>query len=338
MRKSYMFGIGIILLSWLGVSPAATASSSYPGVTLTPSVSSTTADGKSSIAFTVTYYLYECQQPYVFPEGGAASYVKVATADQCHAYGNPAQDLGSGTLTAMSGNFGVKVSGNGNTIEPGDQFFLANGTATFSIKSTAAETKTVTLWTGRPGILGALADTTTVTFTAPAPAHLAPKSTPPAPAQPGVPLLETVTIDDTSANPKANNISLTQGKSLIIAGKALANATVTLYIYSDPRTATVTADKNGGWSYTVNNLPAGTHRIEAEVTDPTTSKTSDRAQLLNFTVTAATSPKIQSSSTVWWPIVAGVTAAVLAVGVALFVALRAYKRRQLSEHNSGRRT
>ncbi len=53
-----------------------------------------------------------------------------------------------------------------------------------------------------------------------------------------------------------------------IRGKAAPGATVTLTIYSTPRTVTVTADSNGNWSYTPDTaLESGPHNVVASVTD-----------------------------------------------------------------------
>lgn len=53
-----------------------------------------------------------------------------------------------------------------------------------------------------------------------------------------------------------------------IKGKATPGATVTLTIYSTPRTVTVTADSSGNWSYTPDTpLESGPHNVVASVTD-----------------------------------------------------------------------
>lgn len=63
----------------------------------------------------------------------------------------------------------------------------------------------------------------------------------------------------------ANNASVTDDQPTL-RGKAPAGSTVTITIYSDPITATVTADANGNWSYTPTTpLSDGPHNVVASV-------------------------------------------------------------------------
>lgn len=71
-------------------------------------------------------------------------------------------------------------------------------------------------------------------------------------------------------------------ESFEIIGNTVSNGNVTMYIYSEPKTASVTADDKGEWRYTVDCLTPGNHHIEAEVTDPKTNKASQRGTLLTF--------------------------------------------------------
>lgn len=65
----------------------------------------------------------------------------------------------------------------------------------------------------------------------------------------------------------SNDSTATQNKPTI-TGKTAPGATVTLTIYSTPRTVTVTADGMGSWSYTPETaLETGPHNIVASVTD-----------------------------------------------------------------------
>lgn len=65
----------------------------------------------------------------------------------------------------------------------------------------------------------------------------------------------------------ANNEE-TKNQRPTIQGKAAPGATVTLTIYSTPRTVTVTADPNGSWNYTPETpLEAGPHNVVASTTD-----------------------------------------------------------------------
>jgi hypothetical protein len=76
-----------------------------------------------------------------------------------------------------------------------------------------------------------------------------------------------VTID----SPAKNESVSTQKPT--IEGKAPPGTEVTVTIYSDPITVTVTADANGNWSYTMEEpLAAGPHTIVVATQDPTTGK------------------------------------------------------------------
>lgn len=72
--------------------------------------------------------------------------------------------------------------------------------------------------------------------------------------------------------PTSNQALLTDQPTLV--GKAPANSTVTITIYSDPITVTVLADANGNWSYSVPTpLGSGPHTIVVAALDPTTNQT-----------------------------------------------------------------
>lgn len=59
------------------------------------------------------------------------------------------------------------------------------------------------------------------------------------------------------------------------SGKAPPGSTVTLTIYSEPRTVIVTVDENGNWTYTPEDgLEPGPHTVTAMVSDQTTGETS----------------------------------------------------------------
>lgn len=74
------------------------------------------------------------------------------------------------------------------------------------------------------------------------------------------------------------------GQPLVLKGKATPNATVKLYIFSEPRTATVVADANGNWSHTENGLEPGDHHVEAEVIDAATGVAGKRVEIARFSV------------------------------------------------------
>lgn len=93
-----------------------------------------------------------------------------------------------------------------------------------------------------------------------------------------------------------SDVSITENQQFTLSGKTVANGKVTLYIFSEPKKATITADENGQWSYTVSGMQPGDHRIETEVTHPETDKTSDRQEVLSFTVTPVQTQVDQSSA------------------------------------------
>jgi hypothetical protein len=77
----------------------------------------------------------------------------------------------------------------------------------------------------------------------------------------------TVTIDSPISNESVSTDQPT------LAGTAPPGTTVTITIYSDPITVTVTADENGDWSYTLTEpLTSGPHTIVAAAKDPNTGQ------------------------------------------------------------------
>lgn len=133
-------------------------------------------------------------------------------------------------------------------------------------------------------------------------------------------------IDGKTIKP-TDKVSLASDEPLVLKGKTVPSGKVTLYVFSDPKKYTITADASGNWSYTVKGLAAGNHHAEIEVTDPATNKTSDRAKLLAFTVTAtkqtagraATTTKSSKGGNIgFWISVAVVIAALGAIGFILW--------------------
>ena len=127
--------------------------------------------------------------------------------------------------------------------------------------------------------------TTTPRTTTSTPTATSPAQTPQA-AKPTEPTLAAVTVAGETVDAQ-KPIMVPANKPLVLSGKTVPNGIVKLYIFSEPKTADVTADKDGNWSYEVKDLPAGDHHVEAEITDPTTNKTSERKNVLAFTVAAA---------------------------------------------------
>lgn len=222
-------------------------------VTLTPSSSSAVADGSSVITFTIK---------------NSAQY----------GYGYWCITVtGSGNTIG-----GIPANINGDCVQ-GD----AGGNASFTLKSTVAESKTISLKTEDADPVAASAS---VKFTAKPVAVQQPTTTqnptPTETAAPSAPTVSTTKVDGADKDID-EAITVDSSKPLELSGKTVPNGVVTLTIHSTPKTVTTTADADGNWSYTITGLEAGKHTVFATVTDPVTDKTSDRATLLKFTVTAA---------------------------------------------------
>ncbi len=97
------------------------------------------------------------------------------------------------------------------------------------------------------------------------------------------PTLQNVTAG-TRSFPPGRIVSSQLGQTITIRGSTIPKGVIKLYIFSTPREATVTADASGNWQYEVSDLPKGKHHIEAETTDPSTSRTSPRAKLINLEI------------------------------------------------------
>lgn len=134
--------------------------------------------------------------------------------------------------------------------------------------------------------------------TAPAPA-----STPPLATETTSPPIDrAATISDTVQFVKVagetkdlgRTVSINQGTPIqvgVVQGTAKPGETVTVTVYSEPKTYTVTADANGHWSLEIPTveLEAGEHRIEYE------TPTKPKAELMKFTVAAAAEPMVTPS-------------------------------------------
>lgn len=104
--------------------------------------------------------------------------------------------------------------------------------------------------------------------------------------KPNIPEAKLIDSDGEELKPTITGelISYHEGSPVVISGTTIPNGVVKLYIFSEPREASVTADDTGVWTYTVEDLEPGDHRIEVEVTDPETGETSERTEVLAFQV------------------------------------------------------
>lgn len=170
--------------------------------------------------------------------------------------------------TVYEGTHTCKLTG---TLTSGDPVYngLAATPLTFTIldNETAPEPKPATT-------------TTTPKTTAPKPAAVAPK--PPDPIS-----ADTVKINDSQVPKEGGLVSYDFKQSITLTGKTVPSGLVTLYIYSEPKTAQVNADAEGNWSHTISDIEPGDHRVEGETKDPTTGLTSARTELAKFAVKSA---------------------------------------------------
>ena len=107
--------------------------------------------------------------------------------------------------------------------------------------------------------------------------------------KPDIPVALLVDSDGNELVPEAEGekVEFESGKPIILSGTTVPNGEVKLYIFSEPKEATVIANEEGVWTYTIQDLESGDHRVEVEVTDPATGETSDRTEVLAFTVAQA---------------------------------------------------
>lgn len=247
MKKLLQLVAGICLLALMPVQFASAAGA--PTIELSKSKSSVVADGSSSVTITLYAYFEDC-----------VDYDSIAKKCISEKEKFPAKEY----------TYDITVSGSNNTF-PSSVTTGQDGKVSFALKSTTAETKTIS---------SHKAATITVEFTKPV-VKAAPK---PAPAPPTSPTASAIKADDQAVT-DTQKITVQSDKVLTIGGTTVANGVVKLFIFSDPKEATVAADAQGNWTYDISGLESGSHHVEAEVTDPATNLTSQRATLASFTVT-----------------------------------------------------
>ena len=176
----------------------------------------------------------------------------------------------------------------------------------------------------------------------------APKPTPtptpaptptPDPTKPSLttPIMDLKYNDTTYTLGAGQKPSFPEGEKIVLSGKSFANAKIDLTIYSTPRTASVTADKDGLWTYSLTGLEDGDHKVEAKVTDPASGKTSENVLIATFSVMAlpavakdlpkvATAPAKNNTFTTY--VTAGLALlAVVLIGVGVWLYRRSHKKK-----------
>lgn len=274
-RLAVLFIACLTFTGFCGPAVFAGGTGGGPGVQFTASASSVTANGSSTITFTVYTLYYQCDGQ-LWSEPVCASPTEVPIGDR---------------------DININISGSGNTTGGTHTNSYADpavttgsdGKAQFTLVSTVAESKTLKTHYREMGYSQASEKTLTVNFTqqqTSTPKTTTPKTTTPKPVEPTppeTPKVATVTVDN---QPVEQNkaISLSSDQPLTLTGTTVANGIVKLYIFSTLREVSVTADSTGKWEYRIEGLEPGAHHVEAEVTDPATNKTSSRATLAEFTV------------------------------------------------------
>lgn len=102
--------------------------------------------------------------------------------------------------------------------------------------------------------------------------------------KPEVPVTKLLNSEGEEIESDTELAKFAENETITISGTTVANGEVNLYIFSEPQEASVVANNEGAWSYTIEDIEPGTHHVEAEVTDPATGATSDRTQVLAFEV------------------------------------------------------
>ena len=106
--------------------------------------------------------------------------------------------------------------------------------------------------------------------------------------KPNTPTTKFVDSEGNELKPaEGEKITFKDKEPIVLSGTTVPNGEVKLYIFSEPQEAAVTADEEGNGSYTIASIEPGDHRVEIEVTDPATGETSERAEVLTFSVAQA---------------------------------------------------
>jgi hypothetical protein len=115
------------------------------------------------------------------------------------------------------------------------------------------------------------------------------QATPP-PAPPSQPNKPPAALSLDKANVNSDKIdtskpvSISESQPITLSGFTVANGVVNLTIHSVVRNEIARANSSGFWSFTIADLEAGAHAVDATVTDPATHLTSPSATLLKFTI------------------------------------------------------
>ncbi len=294
LSATTMLLVSPILFSYHQVEAAGTGW--FGNVRITTSATSSNVGG--SILFTIHAYDYRCTWLGAPAPNQPTSHMN-NTPNCFEGYGNPTEE----SQVGQPGNVGV--AGSGNTLSATSFVTDGAGNAQITLSSSVAETKTFNVYSGTSATNPPVGSTT-VTFNSvsvAAPQPVAPRTTTSTPQQaappvePAAPATPTVNVSISGKSVDAGQKPIFKNNQpIVLSGQTTPNGVVTIYVFSEPRKYTTTADKYGKWTYRVVGLPPGSHHIEAEVTDPATGKTSARAQILAFSVEKAVKRIVDTAS------------------------------------------
>lgn len=331
MKHRINIFVAVLLLTGLFVAPFYSSKISAAGLApyyLTLTSSGTSANTGSKITLTAYAYALKCANLSIVLQGEACS--DGSTPEQSPRINKQ--------LFIMASD--VTVEG---AVPDGDKYYFStgdDGKAQFTVSSANAGTRQVTVSSSYPAENGPQSVSLTFKTVAATPAPASkPKTPAPAPAPAPAPIPEPPKTPEIATLQIAgqdvvdrNNITVESNKPFELKGKTVPNGVVKLYIFSNPREATVTADAAGNWTYTLEGLEPGSHHVEAEVTDPTTQKTSARGNLLAFTVQeakkvtpASTTTPAKRTSKAW--IIWTIGALILITGAVLWLWLKKHRQK-----------
>lgn len=289
--------------------------------------SSAPANGTSTITLTMYFYWHKCND---------------------NNYGSSTQECDTG----HGGDSGVKI------LAPSENATLTTSApitmSTSSVTSSSTGYATVTVTSATPGthtisskISGLYNErSTTVKFTDPNPPSPTPTTTkktvakPPAPVKPAAPEAPLLLVNDEN-KPNNQQFEVPADKPLVLKGKTLPNAKITITVYSEPKQYSGLSDANGDYQIEIKDLPEGDHHADMIVTDSATGLKSDPITVATFRVMAVSVDKpateqvpavAPSNSSKIWIIIAAVATMILgAAGVLLF---RRYRSRHVLATNN----
>lgn len=343
--KTKIFFLAVVILGGLVIDVLWAASSVHAAIGLSLQVSPSSFSPRSTalelgtptIAQTVNLQAQYASAP------GDGTVVKISVSSQClvadYAKGGFGSAGSSATTTfnAFNTAFSVYVWGVDDTKHEGTHSCSATVTTTSSNPEangvTAAATITIEDNDSAP------APTPSTAKPKPTPAPAAAPVTKEVAPPPAIPVASVKVNDQTNTVTEGQAPSFEANTPVALSGTTIPNGKVKLYIFSELRTAEVTADAQGNWNYSVADLEPGDHHVEAEVTDPATGKTSPKVELARFKVNAATTQSSgvtasQGKPKSKVPVIIGVTLGILALAAGGFFGVRWWRHKKATSRTN----